>query len=301
MLVYLDMLFFFLLWISALCIFQSKIKVFPKLKYIFPCLSALISMILFSDNDKENDEYETKENFTDCDKEIECYEKRYQFFINKFRNHYNTLTNEEFKDLALSTKHYSQKELEHVFNDLLNITERFNKDAEYFVIGHGYDKNENEKDGLYVAVQKGTDESFNMTKTTKFIDNIAQIPITKEIMYAYLVCKENKLPFSYLPEYKGPVYSKNSIQNLIEKDEIIKAQNEECFIGSYFAGLIIFYLTWLASKTILKDQIDQNPKLKYIFPIVSLIISLLVIYYIFQVSLFIKNKRFLIQLDSNFC
>lgn len=201
-------------------------------------------------------------------------EQRLKFFRKKFSCYANTLNDNDFDYLANQTNKHSFRELEKVFNDLSDISAELNHNSRYFVIGHGIDRDGNEKDGLYVAVPPRTEESFEAEKTVDFINNIAQVPINKKIIHFYFEYNRDSNNLPPLPYYSGPIFPKDYLKNQEEKKILCSKKKRILFHGSIALGCIIFNAFWLISKIIFKKNIQNNPKLNYVLPIISLLISI---------------------------
>lgn len=202
------------------------------------------------------------------------YDQRVNFFRNKFKNVANKLKNSDFSKLANRTDGKSFRELEKVFNDLIEIAANLNKNATYFIVGHGIDIHGKEKDLLYVAVPRQCDECIVMRRKTKeFISNLAQIPITSSIINSYFDKYLRNIFKPQIPPYDGPVYDSNSIINEKNKKEKIENKKKKLMIGSVALGFIIFSLLYIISRIIFGNKIQKNPYLRVVNIIINGIIS----------------------------
>lgn len=169
--------------------------------------------------------------------------------------------------MASHTDGKSFRELETVFEDLSDISRELNRNAKFYVIGHGFDLDENEKDGLCVAVPEGTKGSFKVNKNDAFFKKVAQVPVTKEFIDFYF---HNSNMFPSLPKYDGKIIIR-VCKN--QKTKVIQKQKQIWNFGSIMFSCIIWILGCLALKMVLKNQIHKYPSLNIGINIFSMIFA----------------------------
>lgn len=196
--------------------------------------------------------------------------QRKNFFIEKFAKHQNTLNDEDFRTLAKKTRGKSFRDLEGVFDDILNIEAKLIKDAPYFVIGHGFDHDGNKQKGLYIPIPERAINSIKNDGTRKFAGRTAQITITSNFIQYYF--NKNSTNRPTLERYYGQIMPRDCLTEIEDKAK------KALYIGSFVVFIISFFINWIFLKFVLKRWMAQFPSLKIILPIVSFLFSIKLIW-----------------------